>query len=261
MIRNHQLLRALAAIAVGGPLLGLSVVGVSSAAAEAVDEAPTAAPGPEVDLGASLSIAPLRVDIDSEATGATVYLTNPSARELAVQTRLFGWSQNAGDDVYAPSGELTVSPSISMIPPGETQIVRVLRKSGSSAGEKRFRLVVDQLPDPKSAEGGRAETRIRFTLPVFVDRDTAGSPALAWRLADDKLEVANTGGATARIVSLAVKTANGNNVTVGRNVLRYVHGNSTIAWPIGKGCSLGAVTITAQVDGQTVDAQPNTTCG
>jgi fimbrial chaperone protein len=261
MIRNQQLSRAIAAIAAGGSLLGLSVTGASTAAAQATEDTPAAAQSPEVDLGASLSIAPLRVDIDSDATGATVFLTNPSARELAVQTRLFGWSQNAGDDVYAPSGELTVSPSISMIPPGETQIVRVLRKSGSSAGEKRFRLVVDQLPDPKSAEGGRAETRIRFTLPVFVDRDTAATPALAWRLADDKLEVVNSGGATARIVSLAVKMANGKDVTVGRNVLRYVHGNSTIAWPIGKGCSLGAVTITAQVEGQTVDAQPQTTCG
>ena len=257
MIRHLQLSRALAAIAAGGSLLGLCLLGTTAAAAQSADSPATAA----TELGASLSIAPLRVEIESDATGATVYLSNSSARELAVQTRLFGWSQNAGEDVFAPSSELTVSPSISMIPPRETQIVRILRKSGSSAGEKRFRLVVDQLPDPKSADGGRAETRIRFTVPVFVDRDTAGSPALAWRLADDKLEVVNSGGATARIVSLAVKTASGTDVTVGQNVLRYVHGNSTIAWPIGKGCSLGAVTISAQIDGQTVDAQPQTTCG
>ncbi len=256
MFRNQQLSREIAAIAAGATLLGLCVLGEAPAAAQAADPSQNNS----VEVGASLSIAPLRVEIDSDATGATVYLSNSSARELAVQTRLFGWSQKDGSDVYAPSSELTVSPSISMIPPGETQIVRLLRKTGSSAGEKRFRLVVDQLPDPKSAEGGRAETRIRFTVPVFVDRDTAGSPALAWRLADDKLEVVNSGGTTARIVSLKVK-ASGTDVTVGHNTLRYVQGNSTIAWPIGKGCSLGAVTITAQIDGQTVDAQPQTTCG
>ncbi len=257
MIRIQQLSRAIAAIAAGGSLLGLCVLGESPAAAQAANPSEDTS----VDFGASLSIAPLRVEIDSDATGATVYLSNSSARELAVQTRLFGWSQKDGSDVYAPSSELTVSPSISMIPPGETQIVRILRKAGSSAGEKRFRLVVDQLPDPKSVEGGTAETRIRFTVPVFVDRDTAGSPALAWRLADDKLEVVNSGGTTARIVSLEVKAASGTDVTVGHNTLRYVQGNSTIAWPIGKGCSLGTVTITAQIDGQTVDAQPQTTCG
>lgn len=257
MIRNQQLSRAITAIAAGASLLGLSFPGEAPASAQAADPTETAS----VDAGASLSIAPLRVEIDSDATGATVYLTNSSASELAVQTRLFGWSQEDGSDVYAPSNELTVSPSISMIPSSETQIVRLLRKAGSSSGEKRFRLVVDQLPDPKNAEGGRAETRIRFTVPVFVDRDTAASPALAWRLADDKLEVVNSGGSTARIVNLTVKAANGTDVTVGHNTLRYVQGNSTIAWPIGKGCSLGAVTITAQIDGQAVDAQPQNACG
>jgi fimbrial chaperone protein len=252
MTRRQQLSRAIAAIAAGGSLLGLSFAGLPVASAQTAEIESAAA---------SLSIAPLRAEIDSDANGATVYLTNASAKELAVQARLFGWTQSAGDDVYAPSGDLTVSPSISMIPPGETQIVRLLRKSGASQGEKRFRLVVDQLPDPKRGEGGQAETRIRFTIPVFVDRDTAGSAALQWRLSDGSLELANNGGATARIVNLAVKTAGGSNVEVGRNTLRYVHGNSTIAWPIGKGCSLGAVQVTAQVDGQTVDAQPVSTCG
>ena len=252
MIRPSQLSRALAAIAAAGSLLGLSFTGSTAAVAQSADIEAAAA---------SLSIAPLRAEVDSGANGATVYLTNSSSIELAVQARLFGWTQSAGDDVYAPSGELTVSPSISMIPPGETQIVRLLRKSGASQGEKRFRLVVDQLPDPKSGEGGQAETRIRFTIPVFVDRDTAGSAALQWRLSDGSLELANTGGATARIVNLSVKTAGGSDVEVGRNTLRYVHGNSTIAWPIGKGCSLGAVKVTAQIDGQTVDAQPQSTCG
>ena len=252
MIRPLQLSRAFAAIALSGSLFGFA----SAALPATPDE--TAAVS---DSAASLSIAPLRVEVDSGADGATVYLTNASARELPVQSRLFAWTQDAGNDVYAPSSELTVSPSISMIPPGETQIVRVLRKVGAGKGEKRFRLAVDQLPDPSRVQAGQAATRIRFTIPVFVDRDTAGTAALVWRLTDDRLELANTGGATARIVGLAVKSAGGSDVELGQNTLRYVLGNSTITWPIGKGCSLGPVKITAQVDGQTVDAQPISTCG
>jgi fimbrial chaperone protein len=253
MIRRHQLSRAFAALAVGGSLFGFATAALPAIAEET---APAAA-----DSAASLSIAPLRVEVDSGDEGATVYLTNASSRELPVQARLFAWTQDGGNDVYAPSSELTVSPSISMIPPGETQIVRLLRKVGAGKGEKRFRLAVDQLPDPSRVQAGQAATRIRFTIPVFVDRDTAGDATLAWKLTDDRLELANTGGATARIVGLAVKTAGGNDVTLGTNTLRYVQGNSTISWPIGKGCSLGPVKITAQVDGQTVDAQPSTTCG
>ncbi len=251
MIRRQKLRRASFAVVVGGLFLGLPT-------AAAVAEEDSSAPA---DVGAaSLSISPLRIEIDKTGTGATVYLTNSSTRELAVQSRLFAWSQDAGNDVYAPSADLTVSPSISMIPPGETQIVRVLRKGAASPGEKRFRLAVDQLPDPTLTRAGEAQARIRFTVPVFVDRDTAAPAALEWRLSDNRLLLANTGGSTARVVSVALKDAAGAEVPMERNTLRYVQGNSTIDWPIGKGCSLGAVHVTAVIDGQTVDAQPKPTC-
>jgi len=253
MIRRAALFRLVAVIACGGSLAGFPSRAAEPAPAESAQM--TASAGP------SISIAPLRVEIDSGTDGATVYLSNTSSSDVAIQSRLFAWSQVNGEDTYAVANDLTLSPSISMIPPGETQILRVLRKGGSSAGEKRFRLVVDQLPDPKSVEGGQAATRIRFSLPVFVDSDTAGGSRLAWRLSDDRLELANTGGATAKVVTVAMKTAGGQNVEIGRNTLRYVHGNSTITWPVGRGCSLGAVQIEAQIDGRTVDAQPLSTCG
>ena len=127
MIRRHQLSRAFAALAVGGSLFGFATAALPAIAQET---APAA-----TDSAASLSIAPLRVEVDSGDEGATVYLTNASSRELPVQARLFAWTQDDGNDVYAPSSELTVSPSISMIPPGETQIVRLLRKVGAGKGE------------------------------------------------------------------------------------------------------------------------------
>ena len=60
-------------------------------------------------------------------------LTNTSERSLPVQSRLFAWSQADGEDVYAPSSDLIISPSIASIPPGETQIVRVLRNEWEMA--------------------------------------------------------------------------------------------------------------------------------
>lgn len=249
MTRHAMILRTIAGLLVGGSFLAAPV---------------TAAPSETVEVAgkeASLSIAPLRIEIDRGNAGGTVYLSNPSGRQLAVQARVFAWSQEGGEDAYAPSSDISVSPSISMIPPGETQIVRLIRKGAASPGEKRFRLVVDQLPDPTQTGASDAMARIRFTLPVFIDRDSAAPAALAWRVTDNRLELANTGGATSRIVGISVKTAGGAEVPVERNTLRYVHGNSTIAWPIGKGCSLGALKVTAQVDGQTVDAQPVSVCG
>jgi fimbrial chaperone protein len=180
---------------------------------------------------------------------------------LPVQSRLFAWSQADGEDVYAPSSDLMISPSITSIPPGETQIVRVLRNGAASPGEKRYRLVVDQLPDPSAARAGAAEARIRFTVPMFLDRTKSAPAQFDWWIGPNGLELANTGGATARVLQLEVKTASGASVPVERNALRYVLGASSIVWPVENACSLGPVTVTASVDGRTVDAHPRSTCG
>lgn len=209
---------------------------------------------------ASLAVTPLRIELPAGASAETVQVHNSTAAPMAVQMRLFAWSQQAGEDVYTPSSDLLVSPSIVSIPAGQTQIVRLLRKSGTGPGEKRFRLVIDQLPDPARARPGVAQTRIRFALPVFVDRDQAPPARFAWRLTDGQLELANTGGAAARVVQIEVKGADGRIVPVQQNSLRYVLGASTIAWPIGKGCSQGRLHVTAHIDGRTVDAEPVPAC-
>ena len=255
MTRPASISRLGAAILAGGSLFF-----ASSSPLGAQDKAPISAP--DVDSGpAVLSISPLRVELDGEGDGATVLLSNGSKRPLSVQSRLFAWAQDAGEDVYEPSGDLTISPSITSIPPGETQVVRVLRKVGASPGEKRFRLVVDQLPDPALARPGQTQTRIRFTVPVFLDRKAAQPAQLAWRVEKDRLELTNSGGSTARVLDLQVKTSDGRVVPVERNSLRYVLGKSTITWPIGNGCSLGGVQVTAQIDGQVVDGEPASVCG
>lgn len=260
MIRTAAILRKLALIAAGGSFLpGLPT------AAHAGEAAPiAAAPAPPATLAeraARLNIAPLRLELDASKPTATLMLTNTSERPLPVQARLFSWSQEGGEDHFAPSAELTISPSIISIPAGATQVVRLLRSGAASPGEKRFRLAVDQLPDPALAQSGEAEARLRFTIPVFLDRDKDLPAQLAWRLLGDRLEVANSGGLTARIVGIEVKTAAGRAVGVERNSLRYVQGKTTISWPLTGGCALGPVTVTAQIDGRTADAQVSPTCG
>lgn len=247
MIRRIHSLRASAALTIGGSFL-FGLVATSPA------------PAAPSEFGAGLAISPLRIEIDDAARGSTVMLTNTSERSLPVQSRLFAWSQADGEDVYAPSSDLMISPSITSIPPGETQIVRVLRSGAASPGEKRYRLIVDQLPDPSAARAGAAEARIRFTVPMFLDRTKSAPAQLDWRIGTNGIELANTGGATARILQLEVKTADGTSVPAERNTLRYVLGNSTIAWPVENACSLGPVTVTVSIDGRTVDAQPRSTC-
>ncbi|MFC0589800.1 molecular chaperone [Novosphingobium aquiterrae] len=256
MIRTVAVLSKLAMIVAGGSFFSLGLAHAARA-----DEPSAAAAAPPADRGARLNIAPLRIELEAAKTGATVMLTNTSARPLAVQTRLFAWSQEAGEDRFAPSSALTVSPSIISIASGATQIVRVLRTGAASPGEKRFRLAVDQLPDPSLAQTGEAEARLRFTLPVFVDRDKAEPTVLAWRINGTRLELANSGGRTARIMTVALKTTSGTPVPLERNSLRYVLGQSTISWGLASACVTTPVTITAVIDGQTANAQVSPNCG
>ena len=254
MTRPANSQRLFALILAGGSFLALIAPAVRA-------EVPAAPAVRSVPGLARLNIAPLRLELDASKPTATLMLTNTSERAVPVQTRLFAWSQDGGEDRFAPSSALTISPSIISIQPGGTQIVRLLRTGAASPGEKHFRLAVDQLPDPSMAQSGAAEARLRFTIPVFLDRNTASPAQLGWRVGPENIELSNTGGSTARIISIEVKTAAGRVVPVERNSLRYVQGSSAIAWPLANACALGPVTITAQVDGLTANAQVSPTCG
>lgn len=261
MTRPAISLRKAALIIVGGSfLLGASASSAQADDADAIAARKEALTAPLPAGAARLNIAPLRLEFNAGKQAATVTLTNTSGRDVAVQSRLFAWSQADGEDRYAPSTALTISPSIISIPPGATQVVRLLRSGAASPGEKRFRLAVDQLPDPASAQSGSAEARLRFTLPVFLDRDTAQPARLEWSLRDGELALANTGGSTARVLAVEVTNAAGQAVQVERNSLRYVQGGAAIAWPIANACGLGTVTITAQVDGQTAHGTATPAC-
>ena len=262
MTRPAISLRKAALIIAGGSFL-FAAAASSAQADDAGDVAAarTRALTAPLPFGAArLNIAPLRLEFDGAKQAATVILTNTSGRDVAVQSRVFAWSQADGEDQFAPSNALTISPSIISIPAGATQVVRLLRSGAASPGEKRFRLAVDQLPDPASAQSGSAEARLRFTLPVFLDRDTAAPSRLEWSLGNGELVLVNSGGATARVLAVEVTDASGIAVPLERNSLRYVQGGSAITWPIANACRLGTVSITAQVDGQTANGTATPIC-
>lgn len=209
---------------------------------------------------AQLGVAPLRLELDGPGAIATLRITNPSSRDVPVQLRLFAWTQEGGEDRYAPSSDLALSPSITAIPAGQTQVFRLMRTAAPLAGEKRYRVAIDQIPDGEAQRSGVAEARIRFTVPVFVGRAQAQPADLSWRLLDDRLELANRGGRTARIAGIGAKSQDGKPVQLQRSGLRYVHGGSAISWPLDGGCALGPVAVSAQVDDRTIDAQAQPAC-
>ncbi len=207
-----------------------------------------------------VTLAPLRIELDGAQQYDTMRVLNPSLRPVGVQVRAFGWSQQNGEDVYEPTNEVMVSPAIIVIEPGDTQIFRVMRRPMPSVGERRYRIAVDQLPDPELEKGGQAMTRIRFTIPMFVDRAQAMPANLGWSIEGNSLRVANSGQQTVRMVNLALTDADGTEIPVEGVSLHYVHGGSWADWALPEGCPVSPVRVNASVDGEPVDAQVAVNC-
>ncbi len=232
---------------------------LSSGAATAQDEAPV--PDDVLARGANVSLAPLRIELDGNQRAETLRVYNPSGRAIGVQVRAFGWKQEAGKDVYFASNDVMISPSIITIEPGDTQIFRVLRRDKPAEGERRYRVAVDQLPDPELLRGGEAQARIRFTIPMFIDRATAKPASVAWSIGSDGLTATNSGEQTARMVNLSLKNAQGQPIPVETGGLNYIQGGSTLKWAMPGGCPTGPIRVSASIDGENVDVQAQNTCG
>ncbi|MBX7482252.1 fimbrial biogenesis chaperone [Qipengyuania qiaonensis] len=209
---------------------------------------------------ARVTVAPLRLELDGEQLHETLRVINPSDRPIGIQVRAFGWTQTDGEDVYAPTTDVLVSPAIVVIEPGKTQFFRVQRRALPPAGERRYRVAIDQLPDPELAQSGTAMTRIRFTIPLFVDRATAAPAQLDWSVKGDTLRVANLGQQSARMVSLALSNGVNAPVEIQGASLHYVHGGSWHEWKLPGGCPTGQLTLQARIEGDTHRVQVPATC-
>ena len=134
----------LAAILATASLIPSSGVLAQEAPANAASSAPSA----------RVTVAPLRLEMDGEKMQETLRVINPSDRPIGIQVRAFDWTQSDGEDVYAPTTDVLVSPAIVVIQPGDTQFFRVQRRALPPEGERRYRVAIDQLPDPEQAQSG-----------------------------------------------------------------------------------------------------------
>ena len=103
-------------------------------------------------------------------------------------------------------------------------------------------------------------TRIRFTIPMFVDRAAASPADLEWTVNGDTLRVANRGQQSARMVSLALTNTVNSPVEIDGASLHYVHGGSWLEWKLPAGCPTGPLTLQARIEGDTQRVQVPVIC-
>ncbi len=188
-------------------------------------------------MAASLSVSPTLIDQVTPARTAAVTLQTPGRETVSVQVRLFRWVQVDGADQLEPTRDVVASPPMLKVAPGTDYTVRIVRTSKRPvAGEESYRLLVDQLPEPKDRKANQVNLVIRHSIPVFFRVGDEQPPAIGWSAVRTKqglmLIARNDGDRRFKLSNLVVKTASGKLLRRIDGLAGYVLGHSAKTWTI-----------------------------
>lgn len=230
--------------------LGLASLALLSLAAESV--------------GGSLQVSNVIIDVAAPNLATTVSLRNTGQERISAQLRIFKWRQANGTEELLPTDEVVASPPLAKLEPGKDYAVRVVRVSRAPMErEESFRLVIDELPEPKASKGLGVSIAMRYSLPVFFGT-SAGQPAsgLRWQAETQngalRLSASNPGARRVRIASIKIKSSDGRPIVSRDGLFGYVLSGSQMSWvfPLDKKMTPAAsLAIMATSDSGSINAQ------
>ncbi len=123
---------------------------------------------PLLALSGEFRVTPIRLDFDRGTKSGVVTIVNEGSDKLNVQMKAFEWTQNAeGKDQYTETNDLIFFPRIMSLEKGEEKILRAGIRIPATTKEKTYRLFIEEIPEPKKAEGVNVAIAIRFGIPIF----------------------------------------------------------------------------------------------
>ena len=153
---------------------------------------------PLVAQAGSFEINPVVLALSASHPSDTITVHNTGITPVVVQAELSGWSQENGENTYAPSRDLVATPPIFTIAPGGQQLVRIgLRNPAAPTHEMSYALFLAEVPSSHK-QGVGLQIALRIGMPVFVEPEGDLKPDLHWSVklgTGGKLAVtaANTG--------------------------------------------------------------------
>jgi fimbrial chaperone protein len=185
----------------------------------------------------SFQVNPIRVDMAKGATSAAITLHNDGDEPIVVQSSIVGWSQDTGQDAYAPTNEALVTPPIMTVPPGGDQIVRVgLRRAPDAQRELTYRLYLQEVPPPPKAGFTGLQVALRVGLPVFVTPVAATIRRLEWsaqiRPEGIVLTAQNTGNAHVQVSDFDLRLPGADEPVAHQSSLAYVLAGQRRTWTL-----------------------------
>src|ERR1700674_1645340 len=219
MVRAKSYLRSITGLLAGSLLLSTSV------------------------MAASLSMAPIRVDVIAPGNSSNVTVTNSGAAPVNVQVRIFRWGAKDGQDDYAETENVVVTPPLTTVAPGANFTVRIIRQADVPIqGEEAYRLVVDEIPDANRVRNVGVTVAVRYAVPVFFLAAEATQPQVSWSIQKARggkrlLVAINNGDKHLRLSALRI-----GKTMLAAGLAGYVLGHGSRAWPLPTNAGVGPIT-------------------
>jgi fimbrial chaperone protein len=124
---------------------------------------------PSITYSGEWRVTPIRLDLGREAKSGVITVINEGSEKLQVQIKAFEWMQDAeAKDIYTETNDIIFFPKIIVFEKNEERIIRAGIKILATKKEKTYRLFIEEIPEPKKAEGVNVSFAIRFGVPIFV---------------------------------------------------------------------------------------------
>lgn len=115
----------------------------------------------------SLRVSPIGLNLNPGSASSSIRVWNNEQRSLGVQVRVFRSKFVDGEEWLEPTNDVVASPPMTTLAPGSENMVRIVRVAKSPVQtEERYRLLVDELPDPKRRKAGTVNVLVRHSIPV-----------------------------------------------------------------------------------------------
>jgi fimbrial chaperone protein len=180
----------------------------------------------------SLMVLPVNIQMAPGQRATTLTVINKGDTETAIQIRAYAWNQANGDDQLTTSDAVLVSPPLTSIAPGATQVVRLVLRRTPQAQEATYRIVLDQIPPP--AEPGVVRVVLRMSIPIFAQPAARAVPHVYFHIERDAGKVffvaLNDGGRHEAIREVVLWTSDGRQLKTESSASPYILAGMTRRW-------------------------------
>ncbi len=98
----------------------------------------------------ALTVLPVSIQMTPGQLTAVLTVIADGNAETSFQVCSYAWTQPNESDQLTPTSELAVSPPLGTIPPGGTQVIRLVLRQAPTAREASYRILLDQIPQAVS---------------------------------------------------------------------------------------------------------------